>query len=129
MSQTKTCRHCGDPNHLIRNCPQSVRPSQSVGSAPYHAPSHQSVYRGVGKGFQHVQRSQGGHPSPVPIFVGRNYALPVAVSATSGTTGPSVILGIVPLFTSSTSILCNTSASHSFISSTFALSLGLKVDC
>ena len=128
MSQTKTCCCCGDPNHLIRNCPQSYTPSQSVRSAPYWDPSRQSGYQGVGKGSQHVHGSQGGHPPPVQVSVGRNYAR-ATVPATSGTTGPSMIRGIIPLFTSWASILFDMGASHSFISSTLASSLGLKVDC
>ena len=111
----------------MRNCPQSLRPSQSVGSTPYQAQSHQNVYQGAGKGSRHVQRSQGGHPPSVPV--GHNFALPAPVLATSGTTGPSVIRTIVPLFTSWESILFDTGASHSFISSAFTSSLGLKVDC
>ena len=126
MSQTKTCRRCGDPNHLIRNCSQSVRPSQSVGSAPYQALSRQSGYQGARKGSHHVQKSQGGHPPPIQVSIGRNYTLPATVPATSGTTRPSVIRGIVSLFTSWASILFDTGASHSFISSAFASSLDRK---
>ena len=85
------------------------------------------MYQGGGKGSQHVQRSQGGHPPSVPI--GCDFALPAAVPATSGTIGPSVIRGIVPLFTSWTSILFDTGTSHSFISSVPASSLDLKIDC
>ena len=34
VSQTKTCRRCGNPSHLVRNCSQSHRPLQSVGFVP-----------------------------------------------------------------------------------------------
>ena len=51
VSQTKTCHRCGDPNHLIRNYPQSHRPSQLVGSVPYQAPSRQSGVSGCWEGI------------------------------------------------------------------------------
>ena len=54
MSQTMTCHRCDDPSHLVRSCPQSHRPSQLVGSTPYQASSHQSMYQGAGKGSQHI---------------------------------------------------------------------------
>ena len=86
------------------------------------------MHQSIGKGSQPVQGSQGGHPPSTQVSMDHNYTLPTIAPASSGTTRPSLIQGIVPLFTSWASILFDTGVSHSFILLALVSSLGLKIE-
>ncbi|XP_059670062.1 uncharacterized protein LOC132315717 [Cornus florida] len=142
-SAPKACYGCGQQGHLIRDCPSQregtisgrgsqQRPSQSATiQSGFRPPPPQPTMSSQGSRSvrrdtptMSVQQSgvQVGSPQ-AQVPQGRVFAL----AQTDASSGPSVLRGIFPVFGCWARVLFDSGASHSFISSSFALASGLEV--
>ncbi|GFS46163.1 hypothetical protein Acr_00g0100530 [Actinidia rufa] len=108
---------------------QQSRPSSSSGRPPQRGAHTQSHYRQTTSG-QGSQVDRGASFSmPVQATQGRVFAVTAATPPpppTSQTPESSVVQGMFLLFNSFSKVLFDSRASHSFIATSFVLTLGLK---
>ncbi|XP_058192281.1 uncharacterized protein LOC131309701 [Rhododendron vialii] len=125
----RICHQCGQAGHIQRFCPNTQSSQGVIGSHQYRASQHTSGRQGYrppqqsfsAQGSRATQGSKPTHSATTTPFVqkprsGGQQGRVFTVAATTAleSSGPSVVR--------------DTSASHSFISSAFATALGLEID-
>ncbi|XP_058202610.1 uncharacterized protein LOC131317047 [Rhododendron vialii] len=139
----RICHQCGQAGHIQRFCPNAQSSQRVIGSHQFRASQHTSGRQGYrpsqqsfsAQGSRATQGSKPTHSATTTPSVqqpkpggqqGRVFT--VAATTASESTGPSVVRGTFLFFHTWANVLIDTGASHSFISSAFATTLGLEID-
>ncbi|GFZ08181.1 hypothetical protein Acr_19g0011180 [Actinidia rufa] len=130
-----TCYRCGQVGHISRQC---TKRENSQGATGSQQPTRSVQASRATPAFTSAQPSYQSRPQAVTQqgqrMQGRVYAMTSAAEP-SGTTGQqeqqldtSVVRGTLLMFNTRARVLIDMGASHTFIASSFALALGLKVE-